>query len=216
MRLIFFLLVLLNLGMLVWRFAFDVAGTERPARVAQVSAAPSSLRLLGEPEVEPVAVAPALCKTVGPFDSEQSAEAFMERLAALDVMGQLQRRESLASKKHWVHIPVSEDARQMSRRFDELQERSVDSYIIADGELAGGISLGVFSREAAAKVRSDELRKLGYPTETHVVERMRNEFWVALAEGEEQKIARSTWESLLEQTFSVQEQENLCLDVASR
>lgn len=216
MRLIFFLLVLLNIGLLVWRFAFDVAAPEQPARRAQVTAAPSSLRLLGEPEAAPVEAEPALCKTVGAFGSKQAAEAFMERLAALDVSSQLQRREVVAAKKYWVHIPVADDARQISRRFAELQERGVDSYIIADGELAGGISLGVFSRQTAAQVRSDEVRKFGYQPEVHVVERMGDEFWVALAEGEERKIARSTWENLLEQTFSVQEQENLCLDVASR
>lgn len=225
MRLIFLLLFLVNLTLLFWRYGPGLpdhylgTANKSPARVTVQG---RQLQLLGEPEltvaqsVSSPKVSPPLCKMVGPFDSEQTAATFTERLAVLDLAAQVRHVELSSGEGYWVHFPAEASRDAARRRLAQLQSRGVDSYMIPKGELKNGISLGVFSQKKSANAKVAELKAMGYEPEVRVIDRLYKEIWVVLDEGEEQKIAKSAWKTLTQENFSLQERENLCLDVASR
>lgn len=231
MRWIFWCLVVSNVVLLGWHFVFGDPNRGM-ARVPLVSPAATTVAVpppgivlvdeLAGPlagtslEVAPEARHPALCKMVGPFEAQGSAEGFVARLAALDVMAEVHRVQLSAGESHWVYLPPERDRGAARRKLAELQGRGLDSYIIPKGELENGISLGVFSRTELALARQADLALLGLSAKIQSVERTYQEVWVMLKQGEEQKIAEKTWKELLHESFSLQEQQNYCLDVASR
>ena len=60
----------------------------------------------------------------------------------------------------------------------ELQGRGFDSYIITQGELAEGISLGLFRNEASAKNLTKKVRALDYNVVIKDVSRGEKELWL--------------------------------------
>lgn len=226
MRLIFLLLLLVNIALLFWRFALGLpdhylSGADMPPST-KVAFQGRQLQLLGEPGLQTAQatsapdVSPPLCKMVGPFDTEQAAAILRERLAVLDVSSQVRHVELSSGKGYWVHFPAEANRDAARRRLAQLQSRGIDSYMIPKGELKHGISLGVFSQKRSADAKVAELKALDYEPEVRVIDRSYEEIWVMLNEGEEQKIAKSAWKTLTQENFSLQEQENICLDVASR
>ena len=226
MRFIFFLLLLANIALLIWRFTIGLPDRSS-AQSHGVSAQSAilqgkSLRLVGEPEDLKFEVSQAgvsrsapLCKMVGPFEQEQQAENFIERLAVLDVHARVHAMEVSAGPGYWVHFPAEPNRDKARRQLAELQSRGVDSYIIPKGELENGISVGVFSQRGSAQAKLAQLQAMGYKPKVLTIDRSHRELWVLLKEGDEQKIGESTWNTLIHKSFSLQEQENVCLDVAS-
>ncbi|MEZ5560918.1 MAG: hypothetical protein R3E86_20555 [Pseudomonadales bacterium] len=53
--------------------------------------------------------------------------------------------------------PVTDDARQ------RLAERGIDTYVMAGGPAAGGVSVGVFSSRQRAERQRQRVADLGYP-----------------------------------------------------
>lgn len=223
MRSIFFLLLLTNVVLLFWRYSVGLpdqlqgAASGASANRPVISGQP--LHLLNE-SVPTESIAQSeprapMCKMVGPFDDEKTAATFIERLAVLDVVATVRYVESSSGESYWVHFPAQANRDAARRQLAQLQARGVDSYIIPKGEFKNGISLGVFSQKSSADAKIAELKSMGYAPEVQIIGRSYQEVWVMLNEGEEQKLAESTWKTLTQMNFSLQEQENLCLDVAS-
>lgn len=230
MRLIFLLLLLINIALLFWRFGLGlpeqyqgggpVSGVPAkdpplPGRKLQLLSESTPTESAGRAQEATIARAP-MCKMVGPFDTEQAANILIERLSVLDVAAQVHPVELSSGKGHWVYFPAQSSREAARQRLAQLQSRGVDSYIIPKGDLKNGISLGVFSEKALADARVAELQAMGYAPKVQIIDRSYEEIWVMLPPGEEQKIGGSTWQKLIYVDFSLQEQENLCLDVASR
>lgn len=228
MRWIFYSLIVLNLILLIWRYAIGlpVAFLPQQGLPAVDSSAQTSVDSLVLSR-ESLLVSSAdklsesvphrkLCRTVGPYDSRSMAKDLINRLAALDARAHLHTLELKAGASHWVFLPPELSRQAARRRLAELQGRGLDSYIIPKGELENGISLGVFSRLDLALSRQKALAKKGLTVKVQSIERLYQELWVMLDYGEEQKLDEKTWKSLLGENISLQEQQNSCLDVASR
>lgn len=67
------------------------------------------------------------------------------------------------------------------RQLRELQARRIDSYIITQGELANGISLGIFPRSDSADSVMQRLREVGYEPQMRELSRAHRSFWVRVA-----------------------------------
>jgi hypothetical protein len=57
----------------------------------------------------------------------------------------------------------------------KFQAKNIDSYIIPSGELANGISFGMFNDQSAAQSRLEEIRMQGYQPKLREVERTHSE-----------------------------------------
>ena len=225
MRGIVFSLLLANLGV----FAYFQFFAPVVASTPQVQAPPvgnhQSLAILSEQQLAerglrvaslpPKPDTPPVCTLVGPFEKLLNAEYFVERLSALSVLSEIKRLTVAGDKGFWLHLSPLVSRKEALSLLRELQQKQVDSYIIPSGELANGISLGMFSDRSRAQDMEASIKRLGYNPEIAEVSRDQQEIWLYLPQGEAAKLAENRWLELLSAEESLQKRQNLCSDVAS-
>lgn len=163
-----------------------------------------------------VADALPLCTLVGPFAESGDADSLAQRLQALDIAADIRGLEVSDGQGYWVHLAPELSQREALRRLHELQAKQIDSYIIPRGELANGISFGMFSRQPLAEARQAELIALGYDAKIREVERTHRETWVVMPAPQAQALAASLWDELLAGHPELERRQNLCPGVASQ
>jgi hypothetical protein len=156
-----------------------------------------------------------LCEMVGPYDALLQAEYLLERLQALGATAEVREIEVPEGVGYWVHLPPELSRKQALQRLREVQAEKIDSYLIPRGELANGVSLGMFTQQALAIARKKELRQLGYDAEIKEITRAHREVWVVLAPGSGQIISDKAWVELLDDKNNVEKQQKYCQGVAS-
>ena len=116
-----------------------IVGTDRDALAAPGTKATEAVR-------EP----PLACAAWGSFAESQVAAA-ETRLASLELGARLSRSETAAASSYLVIIPPISRRADLNLRIDELKRAGVtDQFVINDGDLRNGISLGFFKSEEAA------------------------------------------------------------------
>ncbi|MCP8900881.1 SPOR domain-containing protein [Gilvimarinus xylanilyticus] len=233
MRLVFFALLGLNAAALVLQLTIwqpEVSGS--PVQPADSTEAATQLQLVSEtgtesrsrpaPPVEPTRTLAevaqdeqALCDLVGPFERLLHAEYQQEALQALGVASQVRQLQVPESEGYWVHLPPLATKKEALQQLRDIQAKQIDSYLIPKGELANGISFGMFTRKELAEARLAQMRELGYPAESLLVERSRTENWVLLLPGEAVKLSAAKWSELLGEQNGVKKQQKFCSGVAS-
>lgn len=179
MRYLFLSLVLLNILYALWQM--QGSPTDRPL---SVSSAPSvvapppvqSPPLLDSSPLQSDEV--ALCVTLGTFSGSVEAEQLRQRLLALDIDSRLQAREVISGTDYWLVMPVVGGERHAVIQLSALQEQGIDSFLITRGEMAGNLSVGVFSREDYAQVRQGQLQRLGHDVRIHALSKKDQQFVV--------------------------------------
>ena len=156
-----------------------------------------------------------LCTLVGPFSRLLSAEYFLEKLQSLDVKSEIRSIVVLSEPGYWLYLPPEKSRKDALRRLSELQARGIDSYVIPDGNLANGISLGMFADKARAKSMEKSIEDKGYKPKIVDVPREQKELWVFLPEGEAAKIGDEKWLKLISAEDLLQKRQNVCTDLAS-
>lgn len=158
---------------------------------------------------------PALCTLVGPFSELLRAEYFQERLAALDVTADIQALEIPGEVSYWIYLPPRESRKQAFNELRELQTKGIDSYVIPRGELANGISFGMFSQPNLAKNRLEDMRSRGYPAELKEIARTSKETWIVTPSAEAAKLGSESWLQLMASEDNLERRQNFCPPVAS-
>lgn len=118
------------------------------------------------------------CYSVGPFKDENDAKFLGIRAEALGFSSAMRSLETGASIENWVHIPPLASRQQSLQLLRELQGRGVDSYIITQGELAEGISLGLFRNQTSAMNLTQKMQNMGYNVVIKEVHRGEKELWL--------------------------------------
>lgn len=105
------------------------------------------------------------CGQSASVTNSADAVRFLGKWRQLNGTGELLTLQEPTTSTWWVHLPAFKDETEANKKMMELREKKIDSYYMRTGELAGGISLGVYSRkQSAAQVQADLLKK-GYKTE---------------------------------------------------
>jgi hypothetical protein len=140
-----------------------IADAAAPAESQAETAAAAEVPATPAPAVAPAAPAVACVETdaFAAFD----ARRFETRLARLD-LGARQTRLTVPFQEvtsHLVYLPPQGGKEGADRRTAELRERGVTNSFVMQGEspLKWAISLGVFKTEAAARLETARLTKLG-------------------------------------------------------
>lgn len=234
MRSIFLFLAAINLLVagLLW-LVFNPKPAEAPLARQNSNLDAPELRQLRElpeaPEASPeapigaealndlaaVTAGPPLCSLLGPYTEPLVAESAAERLKALDVDARVRAIEISDGPGYWVHLPPEPSERAALARLHELQAKQIDSYIIPRGDLAQGISFGMFSRESLAQERRDSLRERGYQAQIREIERNHTETWVVLPLAQARSLGDSLWRELLSEAQGLERRQNFCPGVAS-
>lgn len=233
MRAIFFVLLLVNLVLFALHWVdtptqdtskaapkLDQASSlsllsEASESVSGRRAADSSAASVSRPAASADLGTSPLCTLLGPFTDRAAAETTLQRLQALDLDASVRDLEVPDGKGYWVYLEPELSHRAALRRLHELQAKQIDSYIIPRGDLANGISFGMFSREALALARRDEMQDLGYEARIREIERTHREVWISLSPGSAQNLGDSLWDDLLEQFPGLERRQNFCPGVAS-
>ncbi|TIH07787.1 SPOR domain-containing protein [Pseudomonas leptonychotis] len=187
MRWMFLWLIVLNLFYYVWH---QQQAPLRVTEIAPLNMAQDSkrdIRLLSESggaprrEVVEVQAVEAVCLYLGSFELVADASAVEQRLLSLDIQSRVQSMDAAAGVDYWVYLPPLASRQASLRQLRELQARKIDSYIITQGDLANGISLGIFPRSDSAQSVMRRLRDAGYEPSLRELTRAHRSFWVRVS-----------------------------------
>lgn len=191
MRWIFYSLVIANIVVA----GYFLAQPKSESVANTVAAAPiagKTLRLVGEAE-QPLAPAPKsefssaprqLCYVLGPYKDDLDARHVQARAAALSLTGMINTWRYM---NPIFDIGLLANANAIDRAaamatLKELQRRSIDSYIITQGDLAEGISLGLFHSLDSAKKLKAEVEVYEFPVDILEMGKRQLEYWVEIRE----------------------------------
>lgn len=172
-RLLFLLLVALNLGAGAWLLFGRV-----PAPVYPPATDPGvpELRLLSETRrathpAQTASTSPAptpqvhdACSTLGPFTTTTDMRVAMQTLSPH--VARIQYREEQVSHSHgyWVYLPAAASREAALDEARQLAAKGIhDYYVVTAGDSQNTISLGLFNDQSNAQKRLAELQKLGFP-----------------------------------------------------
>lgn len=139
---------------------------------------------------------PAWCADIGLFTAADQAQALLPELLLLGVDARLAQGRRPVGITHWVHSRLFANESEARELLSELQSRNIDSFYMRDGELAGRISLGVFSRAESAARLQETLRTQGYMAEVSQVRRQEERFWLELEAPSRGVLEAEGWRTL--------------------
>lgn len=170
MRVLVVVLLIADSLLLIWGLARGGDRTLSEAPAAPLPFGVEELRLLSEVGARgssPGTVRElqgGICVRVGPLVLEEDASAVMQRARSLGLPARSDSLEVVAGPPDLqVHLPPLPSAEQASRAVREFAALDIEAYVIPDGDLAGGVSLGTFTSEDEAEARRADVASLGYP-----------------------------------------------------
>ncbi len=153
------------------------------------------------------------CLYLGSFQQEDAAGLVEQRLIALDISASIEQVDASAGVDYWVYLAPLASRQASLRQLKELQARKIDSYIITQGELANGISLGIFPRADSAESVVGRLREVGYEPQLRELPRAQRSFWVRIEPGS-RRLAEDAIAQLAGDFQSLQHQIMPCKGIA--
>lgn len=103
-----------------------------------------------------------VCRAWGPFNDIAQLEPLQARVAAVGSAIEVRTSEIAGDPDYLVFIDTGGNADTARRTLQELENQSVDAYVIAGGPFLNAVSVGVFSRQARAASQHDRVESLGY------------------------------------------------------
>lgn len=171
-----------------------------------------------EPELaiseQPAAVSP-MCWMLGAFKEKVSAKQMQGRLAALEINFALKEFEVAGKPDYWVHIPPQPNRKLAVKLLREVQLKKIDSFLITEGELANGISLGLFTEQKRAENLYETRKKQGLEVQLKEVPRVYTEIWLVSEQGEYDKFSEPLWEKIKQGQAGIERRKNYCNKIAS-
>jgi len=156
-----------------------------------------------------------LCEIVGPFSELGEADAFMQRLQAIDVRSSRHELELSVGSNYWVYLSPRSSRKDAQRELKKLQSLGVDSYVVPKGDYLNAISLGMFSRKNLADAVVNRLKDEKYSPELKIIDRTQMETWVMVSPLDGDKMSDLTWNRVMKELNNQERRQNFCLDVAS-
>lgn len=224
MRWFFLFLLALNVFYYVWH---QQQAPLRPKEVAPLGLFHSeekNIRLLSESadapqrrtvEEKPAAAPASACVYLGSFSSEERGRQLMQRLLSLDVQASLQAVDAAAGVDFWVYLPPLASRQASLWQLRELQARKIDSYIITEGDLTDGISLGIFQRKDSADSVVERLKAAGYEALVRDLARSQHDYWAQIAPQSGRLVDDALMRQLAPDFPELQKQTMPCKNVAS-
>lgn len=205
MRWILVSLLLINLTYLGYEFSTPKRVPEEKSIQVEVLTGVPSVTLLNEIKNKTTKLGVTkknhdqLCWAAGPFPVEMDAKHLISRMLAIDIRADIKPQSVVVKKEFWVYLPPLANKIQAIRKLKELQKRKIDSFIITEGELANGISLGLFGQQESVERLTAELAKKKINVSIKEIERSRDEYWVLIPIERPDLLNESTRKRLLDE-----------------
>jgi hypothetical protein len=216
------LLLVLNLFYYVWhQQQAPIKGVE-VAPLEQYQARQQDIRLLSESPALVASSAPkeiqslieSSCMFLGGFETITAAETLRQRLVGLDIESVVKGFAAASELDYWVYLPPLASREASLRQLKELQARQIDSFIIAEGDLSNGISLGIFPRQESAVSVMGRLTEAGYEPALRKLARDQRSFWVRVAPASLRLLDESLLARLAEGFKDLRHELKPCEDIA--
>ncbi len=111
-----------------------------------------------EPEEERM-----LCVSFGPFAESHQAGELSNWLKENEIQTKQRTESDGEDQLFWIYLSPSESKDEAIAAIEELRGKGIHDYKLIDkGNLQNAISLGLFSNQAAANRRLNELKNIGY------------------------------------------------------
>jgi len=104
-----------------------------------------------------------LCVSFGPFAESYQAGELSNWLKENKIQTKLRTESGGKDQLFWIYLSPSESKDEAIAAIEELKGKGIHDYKLIDkGNLQNAISLGLFSNQAAANRRLNELKNIGY------------------------------------------------------
>ena len=175
MRALFFTLLLANLVFFAWAHFIDV-----PQSVVQPVAQDEQVPTLAlVPRAPAASVAGERCRTLGPFADQSAAQKAVVALRARGIEARDRSAESAIDDGYWVYISDLGDALAQRRALARLQRGGIDdASVMTDPDEAGRVSVGIFTDQARAVRRAEQVRALGFKPVLDLHQRIGSTYWL--------------------------------------
>lgn len=204
MRLIVITLLIINLGYLGYQLMQPVQLEQESTIDVAVASGAAPIKLLSElaskpkPDVVSADKSEPLCWAVGPYPVELDAKHLYARMLAMDIEAQVKPQSVVIKEEFWVYLEPLANRKQAMRKLKELQKRKVDSFVITEGELENGISLGLFGKQSSVDRLLEKLKEKNITAKVKPLVRTRNQYWVLAPVNLQYPMDERTRERLME------------------
>lgn len=222
MRWSFLLLLALNLFYYVWHHQQAPLRVKEVQPVSLYRGAQQDIQLVSEvdspqlnvPATGVGAVQGSTCLFLGGFEQENVARAVEQRLLSTDIKAEVEVADAASGLDFWVYLAPLASRQASLRQLKELQARKIDSYIISQGDLVNGISLGIFQRNDSAQSVMQRLREAGYEPLLRELPRAHRSYWVRIAPQSRILLSDALLERLVEDFSGLEHQLKPCEGLA--
>jgi len=156
-----------------------------------------------------------LCLLLGPIEVEEKASRLLDIFKLADVKVELVTQTLAKAPNYWVYLAPFDSRKAALNKLKKLQSAKVDSYLITQGELANGISLGVFENIDSARRMAERRRNQGYDVEVTELGRKDFEYWVAVMEEYTEGLDVKVSKIINKSEMSFEKRQIFCKSVAS-
>ena len=170
--------------------------TEEPEAVADVETEPAL-----DPALE------GLCEILR---ADDELNEIIERLEAVDMDPYVVEEIVASPGPIMVYILPFSSFREASLELNVLRRENIDSFILPEGELQNGISVGVFGTQQNAQTRANQIQALGYQTGEYQYTVEQAQYAVHLPLQESVSLAANYWRELESDFPSMIREQNSC------
>ncbi len=156
-----------------------------------------------------------LCLLLGPFVALEVSDLLLGALAEVKLQAELVTQEIVKAPNYWVYLPPFETRGDAVKKLRVLQAAKVDSYLITQGELANGISVGVFENIDSARRMLKRRKNQGYNVEVAELGKKEFEYWVAIVESYSEELDLKISEIVNKLEMTPEKRQISCKSVAS-
>lgn len=137
------------------------------------------------------------CIMLGPFTGDLLVNQVSDRLRQLGVTSvRLANIKIEDVPDYWVYLKPEASRELAVNKLRELQEKKIDSFIIPQGDLANGISLGVFDNQTNAERRRQAVIERGYDAELKANPRVYIEKWLVMNREDSARIGKEIFSEI--------------------
>jgi len=192
MRWGFAVLVLANIGLLMWATWYREGADEvrqpnpvfHPEQMVPLSTPGVALHARKSERARPSLTAAKprpRCVSIGPFASAQLADEAQVRLTEVKQVATRRSEERKLESSYWVYLAPFDNRKQAERRLKEVERLGVrDVLIMPDADGKPAISLGLFTHADNAQKRLQELAQKGVQAQQEIRRRSESLSWFDL------------------------------------
>ena len=153
----------------------------------------------------------ALCTQIGAFRARDTAAQVHQRLMAASIGSKIRQVKVPTAPDYWVYIPPLSNRSAALRKIKRIAgSQKLIVFIVTEGELTNGISLGLFTRENLATQLRDRHLANGYNVKMKELKRYRFEYWVEIRKEDRELLSHALWSSIHERYGFAEKHDNLC------